>query len=190
MSVPTDPAGRHRVIAAGFTRVARSVPYWSAPTPVPAWAARDVVGHLLDWCAGFIEAGTGIVLPAGPDPGTDPAAAWEHRSSVIEEMLAAPDPGWLRHPQVGELPLADALDRFYTTDVFMHTWDLATSAGVDHGLDPEHAAQLLAGMEPMDALLRSSGHYGPAVPVSSEADPVSRLMAFVGRDPAWRRPPD
>ena len=43
-------------------------------------------------------------------------------------------------------------------------------------------------MEPMDDVLRASGQYGPRMPVADDADPVSRLMAFVGRDPAWVPP--
>jgi hypothetical protein len=31
----------------------------------------------------------------------------------------------------GELPLDAAIDRFDTTDVFMHTWDLARAIGQD-----------------------------------------------------------
>ncbi|MCA1783982.1 MAG: hypothetical protein ABR500_07790 [Dermatophilaceae bacterium] len=37
-------------------------------------------------------------------------------------------------------------------------------------------------------LLPQSGHYGPRQPVSDEADGTARLMAFIGRDPAWQPP--
>lgn len=36
-------------------------------------------------------------------------------------------------------------------------------------------------MRPFESLLRGSGHYGPATHTDN-ADPVDRLMAFVGRD--------
>ncbi|MEZ5095533.1 MAG: hypothetical protein R2731_05140 [Nocardioides sp.] len=65
VALPADPAARHRVVAAGFGTVARGVADWGAPTPVAPWAARDVVAHLLDWFAGFLEAGTEVVLPRG-----------------------------------------------------------------------------------------------------------------------------
>jgi hypothetical protein len=38
-------------------------------------------------------------------------------------------------------------------------------------------------MEPMDEVLRQSGHYGPRVEVADDASPGDRLMAFVGRTP-------
>jgi len=79
-----------------------------------------------------------------------------------------------------------AIDQFYTSDVFMHTWDLARASGQDDRLDPEFSAQLLAGMEPLDEMLRASGQYGPRVEVPADAPVQDRLMAFVGRDPAWR----
>lgn len=44
---------------------------------------------------------------------------------------------------------------------------------------------MLAGMEPLDELLRSSGQYGPAVPVPEEADVQTPLLGFIGRDPNW-----
>lgn len=77
------------------------------------------------------------------------------------------------------------IDRLYTTDVFLHTWDLARATGQDHTLDAAHCAELLAGMEPMEEMLRASGQYGPRVAVPEDTDPQTRLVAFIGRDPAW-----
>ena len=54
-----------------------------------------------------------------------------------------------------------AIDQFYTADVFMHTWDLARATGQDDRLDPTFCAELLAGMEPIEEILRASGQYGP-----------------------------
>jgi hypothetical protein len=41
-------------------------------------------------------------------------------------------------------------------------------------------------MKPMEQLLRDSGQFGVAVPVADDASPQDKLMAFIGRDPAWR----
>ncbi|MDQ3312282.1 MAG: TIGR03086 family protein, partial [Actinomycetota bacterium] len=71
----------------------------------------------------------------------------------------------------------------YTADVFMHTWDLARATGQDETLDPDRCDEILAGMEPMDEVLRSSGQYGPKVDVPADADVQTRLLAFIGRDP-------
>ena len=45
---------------------------------------------------------------------------------------------------------------------------------------------MLAGMEPIEELMRQSGQYGPRVPVPDDADPQTRLIGFIGRDPEWR----
>ena len=46
--------------------------------------------------------------------------------------------------------------------------------------------QLLEGMLPMDEILRSSGQYGPRVPVPDDSDPQTLLLAFIGRNPLIR----
>jgi uncharacterized protein (TIGR03086 family) len=85
---------------------------------------------------------------------------------------------------VGEVPVDQAIDRFYTTDVFMHTWDLARATGQDERLDPDVCAVLLAGMEPFEDMIRASGQYGPRVPTPDDADAQTRLLGFIGRDPS------
>ena len=123
---------------------------------------------------------------AGPDLQTDPAAAWQAHVDGVQALLdGATAEADFSHPMVGTHRLTDAVDRFYTADVFMHTWDLATANGQAPKLDPAFATQLLDGMAGIDELLRSSGQYGPAFPVADDADPVTRLVGFIGRDPAW-----
>ncbi len=121
----------------------------------------------------------------------DPAAAWLAHADAVQALLD--DPGTsgrlLENPHLGRLPVDQAIDRFYTTDVFLHTWDLARATGQDDRLDPQLCADLLAGMGPLDALLRSSGQYRPRVPVPQDAGPQNRLIGFIGRDPSWTATP-
>ena len=126
-------------------------------------------------------------LPHGPPVDEDPAGAWRVHCDGVQAVLDDPRTGDREHsnPHTGSLPLAAAIDRFYTTDVFLHTWDLARATGQDARLDPAFCADLLAGMEPMDAVLRASGHYGPRVEVPEGADAQTRLLGFIGRDPFW-----
>ena len=71
-----------------------------------------------------------------------------------------------------------------TGDVLIHTWDLARSAKLDERLDAGLVSEMLVGMQPIDELLRGSGHYGPKVEVPDDADEQTRLIAFTGRNPA------
>lgn len=188
---PQDsPAAAHRRVAGRFTELVRATPAdsWDNPSPVAEWRARDVVGHLVDWFPGFLEAGAGIRLPSGPCVEDDPAAAWQTHADAVQALLDDPATAGrtLSDRHIGDVPLHQAVDRFYTADVFMHSWDLARATGQEAGLDPERCAMMLAAMEPLDEMLRQSGQYGPRVPVPDDADAESRLMAFIGRDPAWR----
>lgn len=181
------PAEEHRDVAAEFTRRVEGVPDggWDSPSPVEGWTARDVVRHLLEWFPPFLETGTGIQLPSGPSVDEDPVGAWrtgrDSVQAILDDPAAAQRP--FSHPRAGEFPLEEAIDRFYTADVFMHTWDLARATGQDDRLDPERCERLLAGMEPMEELIRSSGQFGERVAVPADADPQTRLIGFIGRNP-------
>lgn len=185
MVVPTDEAARFQGVAGRFSALVRGTTDWDAPSPVDGWAARDVVEHLVTWLTGLL--GThGVELPSAPgDAG--PAARWETHVVAVQALLDDPASRdrVVRDPHFPEMSLTQVVDRLWTTDVFMHTWDLARATGQDASLDAEHCDELMAGMEPMDAMLRASGQYGPRVEVAAGADPQARLVAFIGRDPAW-----
>ncbi len=179
-------AERHRRFAAVLTRRVDGVADWGVPTPVSDWTALDVVDHLVTWSGAFLAAG-GVDLEAGPPVADDPVAAWRHHADQLQGLLDAPDADRVFvHPYAGEHPLATAIDRFYTADVFMHTWDLSRATAQDDALDEAYCAELLTGMRPLDDVLRGSGHYGPAVPVAADAPVQEQLLGFIGRDPAWR----
>jgi len=186
-AVDDTPADRHRRYAGVFSERVRGTRDWTAPAPVAGWTARDVVRHLVEWFPAFLASGSDVRLPPGPSVDDDPVAAWQHQVDAVQAVLD--DPGtagrMLSNPHIGEVPLDQAIDRFYVSDVFMHTWDLARATGQDDRLDPALCADLLAGMEPIDELLRQSGQYGPKVAVPDDADVQARMLGFIGRDPAW-----
>jgi uncharacterized protein (TIGR03086 family) len=188
MALSEIPAERHRQIAGLFTDRVRGTRSWDVPAPVADWTARDVVRHLTDWFPGFLAAGAGIDLPRGPSVDDDPVRAWQVHCDGVQAVLDDPATAHreLSNPHIGNLPLANAIDQFYTADVFMHTWDLSRATGQDDRLDPAFCAGLLAGMEQMEEVLRSSGQYGARVEVPADADVQTRLVGFIGRDPSWR----
>ena len=187
MASSERPAERHRQLAGAFTERVLGCGDWDVPAPVSDWQARDVVRHLIEWLPALLADGAGIELNAVISVDEDPAAAWLAHTAAVQALLDDPETSdrLLQNPHLGRLPVAQAIDRFYTTDVFLHTWDLARATGQDDRLDPQRCADLLAEMEPLDELLRSSGQYGARVPVSPDASPQDHLIGFIGRDPSW-----
>lgn len=187
MSDLTDvgPAQRHRLVAGAFAERVEGARDWETPAPVEGWTAREVVRHLVEWFPAFLDAG-GIELARGPSVDDDPVAAWQVHADAVQALLDGPNPDRpFTHPRAGDHRLDQAIDMFYTSDVFMHTWDLARATGQDERLDADFCAQLLAGMTQMEDVIRASGQYGPAVPVPDDATVQERMIGFIGRDPHW-----
>jgi uncharacterized protein (TIGR03086 family) len=187
MNPNQTPAEEYRELAGRFTQLVEAVPDeadWTRPAPPEGWTARDVVRHLVEWFPPFLQQGAGITLPAGPDVDVDPVGAWQTFNTAVQTLLDDPatQAKTFAHVHTGELPLPQAISRFFTADVFMHSWDLARATGQDDTLDPERCAMMLEGMQPFDDALRASGQYGRRVEVDADADPQTRLLAFIGRD--------
>jgi len=181
----SEISDRYRRIAAAFTERVHAVPAgaWDNPAPCEGWVARDVVGHMVEWMPHLLKDAAGIELPAGPSAAEDPVGAWDTMNAGLQAVLDDPDVD--RHnfvnEHIGTMPVSQAVNMIMVNDVFLHTWDLARATGLDETLDPDEAAAMFAGMEPMDEMLRNSGQYGPRVAVPDDADAQTKLMAFIGR---------
>ena len=188
--IPVEPAEEHRTIAGAFTDKVRGVAdgEWDARSPVADWRSRDVVRHLVEWFPSLLADGSDIELAPGPSVDVDPVGAWEQHATSVQQVLDDPASADIvfAHPRLPETPLLLAISRFYTNDVFMHTWDLARATGQDDRLDQDRCRDLYEGMVPMDEMLRQSGQYGARVPVPDDADWQTKMLGFIGRDPEWR----
>ena len=182
-------AERYRKVASRFTARAEEVTpaAWENSAPCEGWVARDIVRHMVEWMPAFLRAAGGPPLTVRVSVDDDPAGAWRELSAGIQRLLDDPAQATseIAHPHAGTHRLQDAVATFFLGDVVVHTWDLARATGLDETLDPEVVHDMLVGMEPRDEVLRSSGHYGPRVVVPDDADEVTRLIAFTGRQP-WR----
>lgn len=187
MALPDDPAARYAAVADGFAGLVAAVTDWEAPAPVDGWRARDVVFHLVDWIPGVLRDGAGVDLPRRDPDVPDPVGDWARFDTALRAVLARPEVmgAPFAHPMAGTMPFPAALDMLVTPDVFLHSWDLARASGQPVALDPDYCTALLTGMEGIEEMLRSSGHYGQRVDVPADADVQTRLIAFIGRDPAW-----
>lgn len=140
---------------------------------------------MVEWMPAFLSSAGGPALPAGPSVDDDPAGAWRALTAGLQAMLDDPAlaASEVSHPMAGTHRLEDAIATFFLGDVVVHTWDLARATGLDETLDADVVHDMLVGMEPMDQMLRSSGHYGRRVAVADDADETTKLIAFTGRQP-------
>jgi uncharacterized protein (TIGR03086 family) len=168
----------------GLTRVVESVgDRWDHPSPCPEWDARGVVEHVI----GFHDVLLLRPLGAKPErPADDMVGRWAVTDVSLRVALARP--GVLDRrvdvPGMGERPVGPLLDAL-TTDVLVHSWDLARAIGEQVALDPDLCRDAYERALPNDERLRASGMFGPRVAVAADADVQTLLLAFLGRDPAW-----
>jgi len=172
-----DVVADHRQACDGFMVVVRSAGgHWDAPSPCSEWNARDVVEHVI----GFHDVLLLRPLDAKPTrPRDDPEARWAATVDALFSALARP--GVIDEQRtflVGVL----------TTDVIIHTWDLAKAIGENVTLDPRLCTigleRALANRDKFEA----SDSFGRPVAVPDDAAVQDRLLGFFGRDPQWRPP--
>ncbi len=180
------PAERFRRVAGRFSDRANEVAdqAWSNAAPCVGWTARDVVRHMVEWMPTMLErADIHVNIPHDVDH--DAAGAWESLCTQIQTALDTPDVAAKEFDAgpPGTMTVANAIDMLFTGDILIHTWDLARAAGLAETLDPILPAAMYEGMQHIDELLRSSGHYGPKIAVPEDADIATKLIAFTGRTP-------
>jgi uncharacterized protein (TIGR03086 family) len=185
LAAADGPAGRYRRVAAQFDARVRAMPDggWSRPAPCDGWTARDVVDHLVEWVPDVIGRAD-IEFPTVDDR-SDAVAAWTALDTTLQAALDDPDVAARRFDAgpPGELTVEGAIGMLVVGDLLIHTWDLARAGGLDERLPNDIVSEMLIGMEPLDEMLRSSGHYGPRVDVAADADDQTKLIAFTGRTP-------
>jgi uncharacterized protein (TIGR03086 family) len=185
LDVPDGPGVRYRRVAAQFDARVRAMPddRWDSPAPCEGWVARDVVAHLVEWVPYVIGPG-GVEFPV-LDATTDPVGAWTAFDGTLQAALDDPEVAGRRFDAgpPGEMTVEAAINMLVVGDVLIHTWDLARAGGLDDTLLADIVTEMLVGMEPLDDMLRASGHYGPRVIVAADADDQTKLIAFTGRTP-------
>jgi uncharacterized protein (TIGR03086 family) len=142
---------QHRRACDGFSRIAALVApdQWERPTPCSEWDARALVEHVIGFHDFLLLRPLGV---RANRPRTDPAARWE--ATRIALFVALDVPGAI--DQATDLPgggqsTPRAMLSALTTDVLVHSWDLARAtdqapapdvlaAAIAYGRDPDWRA--------------------------------------------------
>jgi len=109
---------------------------------VPAWTARDLVGHLGTvhrWATAIVRAGTTDGPPRGVEPPDDDLLGWyaAGHTSLVQALREVPpdSPAWHMSPAAPKV--AGSWARRQAHELAVHRMDLEAAAGVEHApLDP------------------------------------------------------
>ncbi len=148
---------------------------WGADTPCEGWCVQDLVDHAVGVQQQVAGGLLGLQLEEG--------AGWP---AVRDGMIAAmEDPsvldGELPQGPFGPMPKAMMLG-VATSDLLIHTWDLARAIGADEALPAEPVSAAYQGLQrfPEEAM-RASGRFGPEIEAATDADEQTRMLGFTGR---------
>lgn len=186
MQTAEPPADRFRRLATTFSATVDAVPAgaWDSPSPCEEWSARDVVRHMVDSYASVLGR-AGLDLPPGPSVDEDPPAAWAHARDAVQAILDDPALAASEYDAFGgRAKVEETFGSFMCVDLVVHRWDLARATGLDDAIPADDIAFARAFSERMGEMARTSGAFGPEVPVSEGADEQTRLLAFLGRSSA------
>jgi uncharacterized protein (TIGR03086 family) len=174
------------------------------PTPCADWDLRALLEHMTGQDHGFTAAvraahdgGEVDVAEFAPRSlGRSPAATLTAGLDDVVTAFAAGADGLVLLPEFDRrLPLPIVV-RMHLIDTLVHGWDVAATLGVQDGyvtqLDSEVVAAALAMSEqiPDDEYRETPGaSFAHALPAPQDADPWTRVLTLLGRDPAWQPRP-
>ena len=148
------------------------------PTPCGDWDVAQLIGHLVDAPVRFLQMARG----EQPDWSAEPQRV---TSNWAGDFRSNADDLFHHWHQVGDAADPGQID-WQTTEIAVHTWDVARATGQSPPLLPEVAERALAFMSAMLTPENRGKAFGPAVDVPDDAPVYDRLAAFAGRPVAGR----
>lgn len=166
------------------------------PTPCVSWTLGELLAHMTVQHDGFAAAAAGNggdpalweAQPLGPDPVGAYAAAADRvitafaQQGVLEREFALPE-----FSPITTFRGRQAIG-FHLIDYVVHGWDVARTIGVAYDLDPDlQDIALRIAMAVPDGPGRGGvgAAFAPALPASEDGAVMDRILAYLGRSPAW-----
>lgn len=162
------------------------------PTPCSALDLGAVTAHLIGGLSGMADVAEGRPLSFDNDPDlatSDPAAELRAATQRLIDDYSAPG----KIEQTFTMPWGPATGRqllsFELIELIVHGWDIARSLSRSITFDDRLCAAVLADAQLwVDESARTPQLFGREVTVAEDAPAIDRLVAFLGRDPAWTPP--
>lgn len=179
----SETADRYRALAARLTEIVDAVPSdrWEDQSPCSDWTALQVLGHLVESEADFLER---LDIHGELHLDDDPRRAWPILRDTVQELLDDPVKASTAYESsFGPATFEQTMGQFFCLDLLVHGWDIARATGLeDHeGMPSEEVERNLAFVRGLGDNVRRSGAFGPEVEVPDGADPQTRFLAFTGR---------
>jgi uncharacterized protein (TIGR03086 family) len=196
----------HRRAVAGIRPVVDRVTpaHLGLPTPCAGWDLRALLEHMTGQDHGFAAAvraaasGDEVDVAAfAPRPlGSSPTSSLTAGLDEVMAAFAAGTDGPVLLPEFGARLPAPIVVQMHLIDTLVHGWDVAATLGMQSDyaaqLDPEVVAAALAMSERIpddESRLAPGAPFGHALTAPADADPWTRTLTLLGRDPAWQAQP-
>ncbi|MFE6163809.1 TIGR03086 family metal-binding protein [Streptomyces sp. NPDC056486] len=168
---------------------------WERPSPCADWTLRDLVAHMTAQHHGFAAAARGSGADRTywieQDLGSDPFKIYEESvRHVLAAFAEEAEEGVMERgftlPEIGGTFTGRIAVGFHFLDYVVHSWDVATTIGVDIDLPLPviEAALEIARRVPKDPERRGPGAaFAPVLPTPEHASPLEEMLALLGRSP-------
>ncbi len=104
-------------------------------------------------------------------------------NAAVSTALAGPSvlDGTTNHPAFGEVPKA-MMFGIATSDLLIHSWDLARAIGADEQLPAEEVSACYTGLQMLPEEVRlGEGRFNPPTATTDDADEQTQFLSFSGR---------
>ncbi|MCK2221821.1 TIGR03086 family metal-binding protein [Actinomadura sp. ATCC 31491] len=194
---------RERALTAGVALLERAIDYTLGslrvvspdmlcrPTPCAGWTLQRLLTHVTGSLRALNEAATGDVALVPEPVGARRAARGGDLALLVRDDATEVLGTWANVISGGPVSIGD---RHLTSpmvaavgaiEIAVHGWDIARACGEHRPIPPLTAAELLDLARLFVTPADRPHRFGAPRRVVPGASPGARLLAYLGRDPAW-----